>query len=439
MKTKILLLCAAAFFVSMSSQGQFWKKVAKKASKAAEDTVLDKVGEKTSRKTGKTMDTIFDGSKKSRKNRKGRGQSGNNGGTNQNTNQGNTSGNGTARSAKDFVPGNKVLYSDSFKNDAIGDFPVTWNTNASAEVVTFDGDDQRWLSLSNNGVYTPDGITNIPENSTLEFDLYVTNDYSFYSSGMLITIIEAKDKRRDFMKWSGSRHGNNGVRLWLHPTVAGSSKSIGRTGISSFVNGESMIQNAKNNEQFTLSGNTVHVSIWRQKSRLRIYLNDQKIWDLPRAFDNINYNSIVFSAGKGASYPEFYITNLRLAVAGEDKRHALLETGEFETNEILFDTGKASIQESSFSILNEIGQVLQENENLKINIIGHTDSDGTTDGNQTLSEARAKSVKEYLTDNYPIMGNRLKTEGKGASNPIASNDTSDGKRKNRRVQFIKID
>jgi len=329
------------------------------------------------------------------------------------------------------VPGNKVIYSDTFSNDAIGDFPVTWNTNASAEVVEFEGEDKRWLKLSNSGQFTPDGISTIPENSTLEFDLYVDENYNYYSAGLWINMVEVKNRSKDFTK------GDNGVRLWLHPVAAGG--GVGRTHISNQIDGEKIIENSKKSSQFSKSNNLIHVSIWRQKTRIRVYLDDTKVWDLPRAFDSKNYNSLVIGTGSANDDTFFYVANLRLAVAGEDKRHALLETGEFETNEILFDVGKASIQDSSFSILNEIGELLQEYQNLKIQIIGHTDSDGDTASNQTLSEARAKSVKEYLTDNFPIMGNRMQTMGEGASKPVASNDSVDGKRKNRRVQFIKVE
>lgn len=440
MNTKKLLVVAIALLFSTTSQAQFWKKVADRASKAAEETVLDKVDEKTSKKTSKTMDTIFDsgsnGKKKTpNKKKTSQKQSGHKQERNGKTITGNSK---HANSTRDFIPGNKVIYSDSFSNDAMGDFPITWNTNASAEVVTFGDVDVKWLSLSNNGQFTPDGITNIPDNSTFEFDLYVPDNYNYYSYGIFMNIIEVTARNKDFMQWTHFRTGNNGVRLWFHPTVAGGSKVAGRTAIYSYANGTKEMENKITNDQFTLNNNMVHVSVWRQKSRMRVYFNDKKIWDLPRAFDDSNYNSITFSVGNGRVESNFYIANLRLAVAGEDKRHTLLETGEFVTNEILFDVGKASIQEASFPILNEIGDVLKENPKLKINIIGHTDSDGSTAANQALSEIRAKSVKEYLTDNYPIMGNRMKTMGEGASNPIATNDSNEGKRKNRRVQFIKV-
>jgi len=414
-------------------QAQFWKKLGQRAADAAEETVMRKVEDKSMEKTEKAMDTILNADKKLKKKKRG---------TNNESNdtvyqeeyeneEEMQDGPRAVISNKDFVPGNKVLYSDTFSNDAIGDFPVTWNTNASAEVVMFEGDDTRWLKLSNSGQYTPDHITDIPENTTLEFDLFVSENLYFTSSGIVISLVETINKSKDFMRSTKL----NGTHLWFHPVVPG---GTGRTHISNIIDGDKLIDNGKNFTQFSISKNLVHVSIWRQKSRVRVYIDDNKIWDLPRAFGDADYNSLVFNIGRGKDDAHYYIANLRLAIAGEDTRHALLETGRFETNEILFDVGLSSLQMDSTTILDELGQLLEENQDFDLSIIGHTDSDGAAETNQRLSEERAKSVKEYLTDNYAIKGSRLSTEGRGASVPVASNETEDGKQQNRRVEFIKM-
>jgi len=416
----------------------------KKAEKAAERTVERRVEKETRKSTDRVLDSVIDAPKKSKKDKKKEkkrkkdkknkdtnviGGDDNNAGVNNGTARGN------ARSTKDFVSGNKVLFLDQFLNDGIGDFPVTWNTNSSGEVITFKGSETRWLQLSNKGQFTPDGISDIPENSTFEFDLYVSDNYNFYSSGFWVNLVEVKDKRKDFTKWQRFKSGANGVRLWLHPVDA--EKHKGRIGIYTYVDKSKIIENKKQSDEFTKKKNSVHISIWRQKSRIRVYIDDKKIWDLPRVFDDANYNSVVFGVENTKDEAYFYISNLRLAIAGEDTRSALLEKGRFETNEILFDVNKASIQGSSFPILKEIGQILQENPTLRLNIIGHTDSDGKTSTNQILSEERAKSVKEHLSSNFSIAESRLQTEGKGESEPIDNNSTTEGKANNRRVAFIK--
>jgi len=75
---------------------------------------------------------------------------------------------------------------------------------------------------------------------------------------------------------------------------------------------------------------------------------------------------------------------------------------------------------------------------MRLNIIGHTDADGSDDVNLKLSKKRAEAVKNALISMYNISGDRLQTDGKGESMPIGDNKTSDGKAQNRRVEFIKI-
>jgi len=427
MKTRTVVMLIAFVMIGTGLQAQFFKKIANRAAEAAEETVLQKVDEKTTKKTGKAMDTIFDGGKQNKRKKAPKQQPQREEDIAERSPQNNKR---TVKSAKDFVPGNKVLYSDTFSNDAIGDFPVTWNTNASAEVVMFEGDDTRWLQMDNKGFFIPESITNIPVNSTLEFDLYTPEEYDHYSQGFCLNLMETSDKSNVFNK------SKNRVELWFHPSTA----EVGSTNFYNVLDGAIVVKNQKGVSDFSHTKNLVHVSIWRQNSRMRVYLDDNKIWDLPRVFSDSNYNTVVFqTAGvrRGVN-ARFYIANVRLAVAGEDTRHALLETGRFETNEILFDVGKATIQASSFTILDELGQLLEENKDFNLNIIGHTDADGAAETNQELSEDRAQSVKAYLTDNFAIKGNRLQTAGRGASVPVATNETEAGKQQNRRVEFVKM-
>ena len=426
----ILILFFAVFGNIEFANAQFWKKLGKRAAEAAKETVTQKVENKTAEKTGNAMDTILNSDKKIKK--IGKHKKKKNRRVNSSESDENISEN-RINSKKDFISGADAIYTDTFKNDAIGDFPVTWNTNSSGEVITFNEDNTRWLQLD-LGQYTPDGITEIPENCTFEFDVTVTNNFDWYSDGIWVNIISVKDKRKDFTKWSRFSAGANGVRLRLKPK---NFDNVGESQITTYINNEPIIDNKKNNTQFTIENNSVHVSLWRQKNRLRVYLNDEKVWDIPRAFSTANYNAISFNTA-GVEKEHFYVANLRLAIAGEDTRHPLLETGRFETSDILFDVNKTTIQPSSFKILDDLGKVLQENPSVNIKIIGHTDSDGSTEANQLLSEKRAQAIKEYLSNNFPIAGKRMKTMGKGESEPVANNATPEGKAKNRRVEFIKI-
>ena len=74
---------------------------------------------------------------------------------------------------------------------------------------------------------------------------------------------------------------------------------------------------------------------------------------------------------------------------------------------------------------------------LKFSVEGHTDNTGNAASNQTLSEARAKSVRDQLVQ-LGIDGSRLSSKGHGMNKPIDKNDTSEGRAKNRRVEFVKM-
>jgi OOP family OmpA-OmpF porin len=103
-------------------------------------------------------------------------------------------------------------------------------------------------------------------------------------------------------------------------------------------------------------------------------------------------------------------------------------------NNINFDSGKADIKPIYYNQLNEIASIMNANANVKIEIDGHTDNVGEDAYNQKLSEARANSVMQYLVsaDVDPF---RLRAVGMGESQPIASNDTAQGKALNRRIEF----
>jgi len=441
-KISLITILIVTLFGNVNTvEAQFFKKLLKHAKHAAAQTVDRKVSDKAARKTGKIMDTILDSDAKLKRNKQGIGNNPqvNNQNTNINNGNYNSALNNKAivNSKRDFVAGTNAIFLDTFKNDAIGDFPVTWNTNSSAEVVTFNNDNTKWLQLD-LGQYTPDGITKIPENCTFEFDLAVSDNFNpnYNSYGIRLNIIAVKDRRKDFMEWGHIYSGANGTCLRLTP---GEANKLGATNVHTYLDGEDILDNTKNTDQFNLKDKKiVHVALWRQKTRLRVYLNGIKNWDLPRAFDNnVHYNSISFNTvvNEGA---HFFISNLRLATAGKDMRHALLETGKFVTNDILFDVNKATIKPGSFKILDNLGKVLQDNPDVSIKIIGYTDSDGSTEANLILSKKRAQAIKEYLSNNFPIAGKRMQVVGKGESEPIASNTTPQGKAKNRRVAFVKI-
>ncbi len=103
---------------------------------------------------------------------------------------------------------------------------------------------------------------------------------------------------------------------------------------------------------------------------------------------------------------------------------------------IHFDTGKSDILPDSESTLNEIVKLMQQQSDLKLRVEGHTDNQGNTASNQTLSEKRAQSVVTWLTG-HGVAVSRLSAKGFGQTKPIADNSTDDGRGKNRRVELVK--
>jgi outer membrane protein OmpA-like peptidoglycan-associated protein len=103
---------------------------------------------------------------------------------------------------------------------------------------------------------------------------------------------------------------------------------------------------------------------------------------------------------------------------------------------IQFDWDKATIKSESFSLMNEIASVITKNPQIKsIQIEGHASADGEAHHNKTLSDERAKSVMKYLTE-HGIPAKELTAKGFGSDRPIADNSTTDGREKNRRVEFL---
>lgn len=103
-------------------------------------------------------------------------------------------------------------------------------------------------------------------------------------------------------------------------------------------------------------------------------------------------------------------------------------------NNIFFDFGSTSLKSSSIPELDRAVQFMNDNQNITIQISGHTDNIGTYEDNMLLSQQRAQAVADYIVAKG-IENNRIKAIGKGFSIPVADNNTQDGRQKNRRVEF----
>jgi outer membrane protein OmpA-like peptidoglycan-associated protein len=104
---------------------------------------------------------------------------------------------------------------------------------------------------------------------------------------------------------------------------------------------------------------------------------------------------------------------------------------------IYFDFDKADVRSDSKEALDEIAKLLRSDPALKLYVVGHTDNQGAADYNMTLSQKRANAVVATLVAQYGIAQARLASQGVGPYAPVASNDSEDGRAKNRRVELVK--
>jgi OOP family OmpA-OmpF porin len=112
-------------------------------------------------------------------------------------------------------------------------------------------------------------------------------------------------------------------------------------------------------------------------------------------------------------------------------------TGHAAVYGINFDTGKSIIKPESAQAIGEIAKLLKADPGLKIHVVGHTDNVGDVAGNIKLSQDRAEAVLQALVRDHGIAAARLRSYGCGQFAPVASNDSEEGRAKNRRVELVK--
>ena len=331
----------------------------------------------------------------------------------------------------DFIPGEKILAYDDFGGDAVGDFPGKWTTNASGEIMTVDNYPGKWLNISKQGFFIPQFIKSLPDNFTVEYDLLFLPPSKAEGPNTAVIgfqVINAPGGKPNF------DYGPDRGYFELDPYM-------NNVNIASYTKtGEKILSN-----EFKAAGvarNKIfnyHIAIWRQKSRLRVYLNETKLVDAPSLLStDIKYNAVRFSTSLNNDGSTWLISNFKYASGLPDTRNKLMTEGKFSTTGILFDVNSAVIKTSSYGTLKDIAAVLKENATVRVKIVGHTDSDGDNTANLDLSKKRAEAVKTMLSKEFGIDESRMQADGKGETQPAVSNTSAEGKAQNRRVEFIKM-
>ena len=325
----------------------------------------------------------------------------------------------------DFVPGDKVLYFEDFSQDAIGDFPALWTTNGGGEVKTVNIAPGHWFHMNKeDAVYCYTKQIQFPENFIMEFDIIPDGDFA---NGYALTFYEDPENAE---LTDDLYPGKKGVHISFEEGRWYTKGYDNSLDVGGWIEGES-----STNPVVLQQVN--HVIIWVQNRRLRIYHQGAKAFDMPTNIHaGSKFNRLRFSGWSTHSTP--YVTNLKITTAAPDTRSKLITEGKLVCYGIYFDVNKDVVKAESFGTLNDIAKTLKENPTVKIKIIGYTDSDGDDAKNLDLSKRRAAAVKNALATEFGIDGGRIQTDGKGESEPISPNTTTEGKAKNRRVEFIKI-
>lgn len=328
----------------------------------------------------------------------------------------------------DFVPGEKVIFFEDFTHDAMGDFPVLWNTNGSGEVVKTNLFPGNWLKFSGRDAIWTDDLLKLPDNYTIEYDVIPIKGTEGSMAGYDFRLMQSINaKAYDH----GSVPGKAGFLL--------SCEYTGRLVYRTYINGDEgnglALSGYKDEKSLYQKENQkYHIAVWVQKARIRVYQNENKIIDLPKAFPvaSIKMDRIRFEEGAAM------VSNIRIAVGAPDMRSKLITEGKLVSYGIYFDVNKDLVKPESYGTLKGIAQVLSENPDVRVKIIGHTDSDGADAANLDLSKRRGAAIKNELVKNFSIDASRLESDGLGETRPVAPNDTPVNKALNRRVEFLKL-
>jgi outer membrane protein OmpA-like peptidoglycan-associated protein len=312
----------------------------------------------------------------------------------------------------DFRPGDEILLYEDFTRDRVGDFPRRMELVEGAfEVVEWEGG--RYLRATSGGLIALPLPSELPERFTVEFEVNL-------------------------------RHGNAYVRLMPGPAYFGRSREYGGT-VVSVEAARAGVRPATNQgptamtpvaDKRTTAG-IVPVRVMGDGDYLKVYLGERRVANVPNAVFPRSDKLYVAVSSANESLP-ILIGAIRVAKGGPDLYDRLDRDGRVATQGILFATNSASIRPESTPTLAEIARMLRDHPELRLGIEGHTDTDGETAYNQTLSQQRAAAVKAYLVERHRIAEARLQAAGFGESRPAADNASPEGKQQNRRVELVRL-
>ncbi|WP_407448616.1 OmpA family protein [Fibrobacter sp.] len=321
----------------------------------------------------------------------------------------------TTYAKSDFVPGDEIIFEDLVDNEQLGEFPSMWDLKkGSAEVAEVNGK----KAITSDGSVTTiaplmkDMTNYLPEKFTLEMDILMAprgQGDSYYK----LHFYNAEKKRIMTIEIDSRV---NYVVDWDYISTSGD-----------------RIEGNFSTKDLVQTNGWHHLAISFNKRAFKIYIDGTRIANIPNMSQPANFAFDLFPMNGAKTN---YVTNIRLAQGAVPLYDRMMSDGKFITYGITFDVGKSTIKPESMGEINRIVQLMTENPDLKFSVEGHTDSTGNATSNQTLSEQRSQAIVAKLVE-LGIAQDRLTAVGKGQNNPIADNNTDEGRAKNRRVEFVK--
>ena len=309
----------------------------------------------------------------------------------------------------DFIPGGNVIFEDNFSKDPVGDFPARWSTSGSGAVVELDGFPGKWLKINGSVAVNPEIKKKLPEDCTIEFDLVVKKESCIALFG--ITPISDVSAGNIYYKKMGIALQN----------------MVGYPGI--VVSKDVMDVSSKND--FSMEGyidRVLHVSISVNKTRLRVYLDETKVVDMPKLVLPEYRNNFFVAGGESIPAPPegIFISNVRIAAGEADARRLLIkqlyDQGSVVTSDVNFNPQTNEMTQQSLPVLDNLGQAMVTDPNLNVQINGMEQMPAMAQStvsnaapNEEMVKQKVEKMKTYLVEKFNVNVDRIIT---GVSNKI---------------------